>query len=324
MLSLKELVILSPEWKPVTLCRKTSYAKGYRRGTGESKKLQVSIIIAAYNEEESIFSVLKEIEDVMNHSRLSYEIIVVNDGSTDRTMEVLRNRSPNVRVFSHKVNRGYGASLKTGICNAQHEIVVTIDADGTYPNERIPEIVSYMKDYDMVVGARTGANTKVPLIRKPAKWVIHRLANYLTGVRIPDLNSGLRAMKKGMVTRFVRLLPDGFSYTATLTLAMLTNGYQIKYVPVDYHTRTGQSKIRPIRDTLNFIQLIVRTVMYFRPLKVFLPLSLVLFFMSVAVFLYSYFFTPKVMDITTVILFVSAVQILAIGMVADLINKRIQ
>jgi len=290
----------------------------------KSERLQVSIIIAAYNEEESIFSVLKEIEDVMNHSRLSYEIIVVNDGSTDRTMEVLRNRSPNVRVFSHKVNRGYGASLKTGICNAQHEIVVITDADGTYPSERIPEIVSYMKDYDMVVGARTGVSTKVPLIRKPAKWVIHRLANYLTGMKIPDLNSGLRAMKKDMVTRFVRLLPDGFSYTATLTLAMLTNGYRVKYVPIDYHARIGQSKIKPIRDTLNFIQLIVRTVMYFNPLKVFIPLSLVLFFMSVAVFLYSYFFTPKVMDVTTVILFVSAVQVLAIGMVADLINKRIK
>jgi len=290
----------------------------------KSERLQVSIIAPAYNEEKSIGSVLKEIKDVMNHSRLSYEIIVVNDGSTDKTREVLNNSKLNIKVFNHKVNRGYGASLKTGICNAQHEIVVITDADGTYPNERIPELVSYMKDYDMVVGARTGASTKVPLVRKPAKWVINRLANYLTGVIIPDLNSGLRVMKKAIANKFARLLPDQFSYTATITLAMLTNGYQVKYVPVDYHARIGQSKIKPIRDTLNFIQLIVRTVMYFNPLKVFIPLSLVLFFMSVGVFLYSYFFTPKVMDVTTVILFVSAIQVLAIGMVADLVNKRIK
>lgn len=286
--------------------------------------MQISIIIPAYNEEKAIVSVLKEIEDVMNHSRLSYEIIAVNDGSTDKTMEVLKNSGLNIKVFNHTVNRGYGASLKTGICNAQHEIVVIADADGTYPYERIPELVSYMKNYDMVVGARTGVSIKVPLVRKPAKWVINRLANYLTGVKIPDLNSGLRVMKKAIVNKFARLLPDQFSYTATITLAMLTNGYQVKYVSVDYHARIGRSKIRPIRDTLNFIQLIVRTVMYFNPLKVFIPLTLALFFMSGGVFLYSYFFTPKVMDITTVILFVSAVQVLAIGMVADLINKRIK
>ena len=286
--------------------------------------MQLSIIIPVYNEEKSIATVLKEIEDVMNRSRLSYEIIVVNDGSTDKTMEVLKNSGPNIKVFHHRVNRGYGASLKTGICNAQYETLVITDADGTYPYERIPELVSYMKDYDMVVGARTGVSVKVPLIRKPAKWVINRLANYLTGVKIPDLNSGLRVMKKAIVNKFTRLLPDQFSYTATITLAMLTNGYQVKYVPVDYHARIGQSKIKPIRDTLNFIQLIVRTVMYFNPLRVFIPLSLGLFFMSVGIFLYSYFFTPKVMDVTTVILFVSAVQVLAVGMVADLINKRIK
>ncbi len=290
----------------------------------EELELQISIIIPVYNEEEIIVSLLKEMENVMNHSRLSSEIIVVNDGSTDKTMEALKSSGLNIKVFNHKVNRGYGASLKTGICNAQHETVVIADADGTYPYERIPELVSYMKDYDMVVGARTGVNVEVPLIRKPAKWIINRLANYLTGVKIPDLNSGLRVMKKAIVNKFVRLLPDQFSYTATITLAMVMNGYRVKYVPVDYYARIGQSKIRPLRDTLSFIQLIVRTVMYFNPLKVFIPLSLVLFFMSVGVFLYSYFFTPKIMDITTVILFVSAVQVLAIGMVADLINKRIK
>ena len=191
----------------------------------EEVELPISIIMPVYNEEKSIVLVLKEIEDVMNRSRLDYEIIIVNDGSTDRTREVLRKSESSIRVFNHRVNRGYGASLKTGICNAQHEVVVIIDADGTYPNERIPELVNYIKDYDMVVGVRTGVGVKIPLIRKPAKWAINRLANYLTGVKIPDLNSGLRVMKKAITHKFVRLLPDQFSYTATITLAMLTNGY---------------------------------------------------------------------------------------------------
>jgi len=181
----------------------------------KSEVLDVSIIIAAYNEEASIVSVLKEIEGAMNRSSLSYEIIVVNDGSTDRTMEVLRNTEPNVRVLTHKVNRGYGASLKTGMCHTQSEIVAITDADGTYPNERIPELVSHMKDYDMVVGARTSVGAKLPWARRPAKWVINRLANYLTGVEILDLNSGLRVMKRAIVDKFARLLPDQFSYTAT-------------------------------------------------------------------------------------------------------------
>ncbi len=286
--------------------------------------MHISIIIPVYNEEKCIASVLREIEDVMDRSKLSYEIIVVNDGSTDKTLQVLKSSGSNIKVVNHRVNRGYGASIKTGIGNAQQEVVVITDADGTYPNERIPELVSYIKNYDMVVGARTGVSVKIPLIRKPAKWVINRLANYLTGVKIPDLNSGFRVMKKAIANKFSRLLPDQFSYTATITLAMFTNGYQVKYIPVDYHVRIGQSKIKPIRDTLNFIQLIVRTVMYFNPLKIFIPLSLVLFFMSIGVFLYSYFFTPKVMDVTTVILFVSAIQVLAIGMVADLVDKRIK
>ena len=149
------------------------------------------------SEEKSIIPVLKGIEDAMNRSRLSYEIIVVNDGSS-------------AKVVDHGVNRGYGASLKTGISNAQYDIIVITDADGTYPNDRIPELVSHMKDYDMVVGARTGINVKIPLIRKPAKLAINRLANYLTGVKILDLNSDLRVMKKTIVNKFVRLLPDQF------------------------------------------------------------------------------------------------------------------
>jgi len=282
--------------------------------------MDISIIIPAYNEENSIRDVIDEIYRVTNNHNLNCELIVINDGSTDKTGEVVKQSK--AKLIEHDENRGYGASLKTGIKKSAYDIVVITDADGTYPNEEIPNLVKYVKDYDMVVGARTGQNAKIPLIRKPAKWAINKLANYLSETKIPDLNSGLRIMRKEVIERFLPLLPNGFSFTTTITLAMLTNSYSVKYVPIDYHKRVGKSKIRPIRDTLNFIQLIIRTVMYFKPLKVFLPVSLSFFAISVLMLLYR-IFIHRAFGSTTVILFVTGVQILALGLIADLINKRI-
>ena len=175
----------------------------------------------------------------------------------------------------------------------------------------------------MVVGARVGSKVKIPLIRKPAKWFITKLASYLTGTKIPDLNSGLRVMKKEVVEKYIRILPDGFSFTSTITLAMLTNGYSVKYVPIDYFRRYGKSKIKPIQDTLNFIQLIIRTVLYFNPLKVFVPLSLFLVLLAFLVLLGSWVLTGKVMDVTFGVVLMTAVMVMTIGMLADLIDKRL-
>lgn len=281
--------------------------------------MNVSIIIPAYNEENSIGKVIEEIRKAVDNYEGNCELIVVNDGSTDGTSEAVKQSQ--AMLIEHPVNRGYGAALKTGIKKAMHDIIVMTDADGTYPNEEIPNLVKYIEDHDMVVGARTGENVKIPFIRKPAKWVISKLANYLGETEIPDLNSGLRVMRKEIIERFLPLLPNGFSFTTTITLAMLTNGYSVKYVPIDYHKRTGKSKMKSIRDTLNFIQLITRTVMYFNPLKVFLPVSLSFFAISALLLLYRAFI-HRAFGSVTVILFVAGVQILALGMIADLINKR--
>ena len=281
--------------------------------------MDISIIVPAYNEENGIRKVIEKIRKVADNYEGNCELIVVNDGSTDETGEVVKQN--HVKLIEHPMNGGYGAALKTGIKKATHDIIVITDADGTYPNEEIPKLVKYMKNYDMVVGARTGQSVEVPLVRRPAKWAINKLANYLSETKIPDLNSGLRVIRKEVVERFLPLLPNGFSFTTTITLAMLTNGYSVKYIPIDYHKRTGKSKVRPIRDTLNFIQRIVRTVMYFNPLKVFLPVSLSFFATSVLMLLYRVFI-HKAFGSVTIILFVTGVQILALGMVADLINKR--
>jgi hypothetical protein len=174
----------------------------------------------------------------------------------------------------------------------------------------------------MVVGARVGEGVEVSPLRKVAKWFPTQLANYLVGTPIPDLNSGLRVFKKDIAMRFYKVLPSGFSFTLTITLALLSNDYLVQYVPIRYHKRVGKSKIRPIRDTLGFLQLIIRTVMYFAPLKIFLPVSLALFLFGVVIFLYSVLVLDKVMDVTVVVTILASIQIAAIGLLADLTDKR--
>jgi glycosyltransferase involved in cell wall biosynthesis len=284
----------------------------------------VSIIIPAFNEEAGISKVLEEILLEMNKSSIDYEIVVVDDGSTDRTVEIVREEG--IEVVQHFSNRGYGAAIKTGITKVKYDSIVITDADGTYPNERICELVSIFENekLDMVVGSRVGKNVKIPLIRRPAKWAITKLANCLSGRKIPDINSGLRVMKKSVVNKFINILPDGFSLTTTITLAMLTNNHSVKYIPIDYFSRKCKSKIRPIYDTLNFIQLIIRTVLYFNPIKVFAPLSIILLVLAFVVLIVSWQLTGKAMDVTFGVILMTAVMVMAIGMLADLIDKRTQ
>ena len=287
---------------------------------------KLSIIIPVFNEQDCLEKTIQQMDELLKSSDLELEVIFVNDASTDKSSEILQGLAGrSYKVLHHEFNRGYGASLKTGIMCAKGDTIIITDADGTYPNERIPELVAMFEkgNFDMVVGARVGKNVKIPLIRRPAKWFISKLANYLTDTKIPDINSGLRVMKKDVVKKYLNILPDGFSFTSTITLAMLTNGYRVKYVPIDYFERKGKSKIRPIRDTLNFIQLIIRTVLYFNPLKVFVPLSLLLALFSFLVLIGSWVLTGKAMDVTFGVILMTAVMVLAIGMLADLIDKRI-
>jgi glycosyltransferase involved in cell wall biosynthesis len=286
-------------------------------------QLSLSVIIPVFNEENNIRNTIAEIHDVLKKSSIEeYEIIVVDDGSTDNTGQVLKTCDLKFHPVSHEKNRGYGAALKSGIRKSRFEIIAITDADGTYPIDMIPKLYHEMSDCDMVVGARTGKKVKIPLVRRPAKWLLAKLANYLAEYKIPDLNSGLRLFKKTDALRLFGLLPKGFSFTTTLTLAMLTNDMQVKFIPIDYLKRKGKSKIRPIRDTLNFLQLILRTVLYFNPLKVFVPIALLLFLLSLGVFLYSAFALDRILDTTVSILFAAGFQMLSVGMIADIIDKR--
>jgi glycosyltransferase involved in cell wall biosynthesis len=279
---------------------------------------EISIVIPAYNEAGAIRPTLAALREMIEASGMTAEIIVVDDGSTDGTGDQI-TAEVGVRLIRHRQNRGYGASLKTGIRQACNDIIVITDADGTYPINMIPALVSEIGPFDMVVGARTGQDVQIPLIRRPAKMALNRLANYLSGIEIPDLNSGLRVMKKDVVLNFFRLLPSGFSFTTSVTLAMLTNDYNVSFVPIDYFQRTGSSKINPIRDTINFFSLVVRMVLLYRPLRVFVPLVAVFSLLSAIKIFYDINAYDFHLATSTVVLSTLTIQMFVLGLVADLV-----
>lgn len=290
--------------------------------TDSTNSTSYSVIIPCFNEHESISATVEAIARRIDHQHA--EIIVVDDGSTDGTADRLsetEDRHPNVLVLSHESNRGYGAALKTGIRQAKYELIVITDADGTYPNDRIPELVGAAQHYDMVVGSRTSEDVTYSLIRKIPKAFLVTYASWLVKRPIPDLNSGMRVMRKSAVERFLHVLPDTFSFTTTITIAMLCNNYRVKYIPISYAKRVGQSKIKPIRDTLRFIQLIVRTGTYFAPLRVFLPVGLVMGCAFLVSLIYDLCVLRNLTD-KTVLLMLFSMNTAMFALLADMIDKR--
>jgi glycosyltransferase involved in cell wall biosynthesis len=231
---------------------------------------RVSVVIPAYNEEGALSSLVQDLAAPPP----GYEVLVVDDGSTDRTGEILKSKG--IRVFRHPYNIGYGAALKTGIRHATGEIVATMDADGQHRLSDVGHLVAHLEDYEMVVGARTKESQTSPL-RKPFKAILGWIANYLSGTKIPDLNSGLRVFRRKTIEEFLPILPNGFSFSTTQTLAFLVGGYPVHYVPFTATVREGRpSNVRVMADGFASVMLIVRTIALFNPLRVFLPVAIFL------------------------------------------------
>lgn len=281
----------------------------------------VSVVIPAYNEAAHVAQQVRDVHRVLERSGWRYEILVVDDGSRDGTADAAAQAAAETgaRILRRKANRGYGATLKQGIALARHDWILITDADGTYPVEAIPALLAASEGNAMVVGARTGETVQIPLERRPAKAFIRWLASYLSGQRIPDLNSGLRLMRRDLVERYEHLLPSGFSFTTTITLAAMTNDYAVEYIPIDYHARLGESKIRP-RHAYDFTLLILRVIVFFNPLKVFIPLGALLFLVGLGKFVYDLY--RDNLSETAVLGFLGALIIWAVGLLADQ-NARI-
>jgi polyisoprenyl-phosphate glycosyltransferase len=285
--------------------------------------LDVTVVLPALNEVGHIRAEVDRITKALKDSQYSFEILVVDDGSTDGTSDAV-DGLPFVRLLRFPVNRGAGTARRIGTMAAHGRWVVWTDADMTYPNERIPELVGILETgrAHQVVGARLSEEGTAKLARVPAKWAVRRIAEYLTRTRIPDLNSGLRAFSRELVRPFLGLLPAGFSCVTTITLAFLANGHAVKYVPVDYFRRAGRSKFHPFRDAYNYIIQVLRMIMYFNPLRVLMPVALALLsatFVKAGV-------DPAVHDLrvagSTVLVGLAAFNIMAIALLADLVVRR--
>jgi glycosyltransferase involved in cell wall biosynthesis len=278
--------------------------------------VDLAVILPAFNEALGIESTLARVHDVLRTFPGTSEVIVVDDGSKDGTGE--RASAAGVRVITHPWNRGYGAALKSGILATSAPAVMIMDADSTYDPDAILRLYTKLDGADMVVGARRLTSKGVAWIRRPGKWLLNRFASYLVGVRIPDLNSGQRVMKRDTVLRYMHLCPSGFSFTSTITLAMLANGHNVIYEPIEYGRRAGKSKIRAAHF-MSFVLLVVRSMVLFNPLKIFLPLGGVLFLAGIGKLIQDIF--RENLSETAVMAFLSAITVWSVGLLADMMAR---
>ena len=284
--------------------------------TGEGRHPLLSVVIPAFNEESAIAATIVQVRDCLANAGISHEIVVVDDGSVDETFAGAQ--SAGAHVVRMPQNGGYGRALKAGIAVSQGELIAIIDADGTYPADRLPEMVELSRYNDMVVGHRGIAMQGVPLVRRPAKFLLNNVASLLAGHRITDLNSGLRVFQRPALERFLYLLPDGFSFTTTITMCMLASGHRVAYLPIVYSKRIGTSKIRAT-DFFRFITLVFRLTVYFQPLRVFMPVAMLMFAIGVGKGIYDIFLDN--LSETAVLGVLGGIMVWSLGMIADMIAR---
>jgi polyisoprenyl-phosphate glycosyltransferase len=296
-------------------------------GSESTDRLDVTVVLPCFNEQDHVMLELERVTKAMDASGYRYELLVIDDASTDQTLQVLRDAEPgypNVRLVHFQRNGGTGTARRIGTQIARGDIVVWTDADMSYPNERIPELVALLMEnphIDQVVGARTTEEGSHKMLRVPAKWLIRKIAERLIDQRIPDLNSGLRAMRRDVALPYLRLLPAGFSCVTTITLAFLSNQHDIQYLPIEYSKRAGKSKFKFVKDAYRYILQVLRMVMYFNPIKLLLPPALWLIAIGVGKAIYdvsAHHF--KIAD-DTVLTFLSGLIIASLALLADLIVR---
>lgn len=275
---------------------------------------EVSIIIPVYREAKVISDVVERVCQVMDVLDRYYEIIIVDDGSDDETAK--KAKEAGARVISHPYNIGNGAAVKTGIREAHGETLIMLDGDGQHAPEDIPQLLEKLGHYDMVVGARTG-ESETSFGRTIANSIYNRFATYMCGRKIEDLTSGFRAVKANIARLFLNLLPNTFSYPTTLTMSVVRSGYSLAYVPIKTVRRVGKSKIRPIKDGSRFFLIIIKIATLFSPMRVFLPVSTIMFLLGFCYGLFKVFVFGGRYGPTSAMLMTVAVVVFMVGLVSE-------
>lgn len=280
----------------------------------------VSVVLPIYNEKGHLRAEIDRIRESLTASKYSFEIIVVDDGSNDGSEAELASIA-GITLITHRHNQGSGAARRTGTTAARGRVVVWTDVDMTYPNDRIPELVDAMEGYDHVVGWRQTEEGTHKLLRTPAKWLIRKLASYLSETDIKDLNSGLRAFRRDVAMQYVHELPKGFSCVTTLTMSFLGNGYSIGFFPIEYFPRAGRSKFHWLKDTRRYILQVIRMTLSYNPLKVFLPVGLLLLTAGFIKLGFDWSERDFRLASNTLLVFFAALQVITVGLLADLVVR---
>ncbi len=280
----------------------------------------ISIVIPALDEAATIATTIEGVHQALRATGSPYEILLVNDGSQDDT--ATHASSSGARVISHLYPLGYGRSLKDGIAAATHDTVVILDADATYPANRIPDLLhEFRKGYHMVIGARQGQHFDESWLKRPLRRLLRFLVEFTTGTVIPDVNSGMRVFSKSDITTFFPHLSDSFSFTTSSTLAYLMTKRYVRYVPIDYALRASKSKVRLFRDSLRTLQYITEAILYYNPIKLFLLFALAVFIPSVPLGLYGWLDNSFLATLTGCIGVFCSILIMGLGFLAESLRQ---
>lgn len=277
------------------------------------KNSEISIVLPAKNEEEA----LKKLLPILIQLYGDAEIIIVNDGSTDDTLKLCENF--NIKVINHPYSMGNGASVKSGVRESTREYIVFMDADGQHDPAEISSLVEKMGEgFDMVVGARS-ASSQASLGRLCANSFYNWFASFMVGQKVDDLTSGFRIARAAYMKEILYLLPNGFSYPTTATMAFFRSGYRVGYLPVNVTRRVGQSHIRPIRDGIRFLLILFKIGTLYSPLKIFFPISSIIFFTGLSYYLYTYITISRFTNMSALLLTTSVI-IFLMGLLSEQIT----
>jgi len=278
---------------------------------------RMTVIVPVFNEEEAIRQTLDELLPHIEHH--GWRLIVVNDGSEDGTSDILKSYGDRLRVISHPYNCGYGAALKSGIRAADTELLAIYDSDGQHRPEDLLRLHDETADIDIVIGERA-TGSRVDLFRVPGKWFLTHAANFIVGRKIADLNSGLRVFRRTFIKKILHLMPEGFSFTSTSTVAAMKMGFLVKFVPIRTRKRIGSSSVRQVRHGFMVLMLILRLVVLFSPLRIFVPVSVALAGLGVAYAIYVIATVRLTLANGALLCLLAALMIFFFGLVVDQIS----